>query len=244
MAQPLRKCLPNRDRRLLQRRLENLTGKQLVAYRTQRLLVDLTSEERSAYNAANEVYMGYVGGRGVQHSHGASWLQELQRLSTVDPTARRAWLARAQILKLLESCRGKFAALEALLRQYDGERMLVFTESAEVAYTISREYLVPAITRVTAGTERRYILDAFRAGRYRVVVTTELLKEGVDVPEAKVAVVLGGGTRTRKYLQQIEGSLCKKDLLQVALIEVLVRDTLEMREIAERENGIESKYCL
>jgi superfamily II DNA or RNA helicase len=216
-------------------RLETLTGKQRVAYRTQRLLVDLTSEERSSYNAAYEVYMGYVCERGLQHRHGAEWLQELKRLSTVDPEARRAWLARRQVLKLLESCHGKFTALEGLLREHDGERVLVITESPEVAYAISLQYLVPAITHYTEAAERKYILDAFHEGRYKVVVTTEVLKEGVDVPEAKVAIVLGGGARTREYLQHLERSLRKKDLLQAVLVEVLVRDTIEEGKTSERE---------
>jgi superfamily II DNA or RNA helicase len=224
-------------------RLETLTGKQREAYRTQRIFVDLTDEERSSYNAAYEVYIGYVSEQGLQHSHGAEWVQELKRLSTVDPYARRAWLARRQVLKLLESCHGKFAALEALLSEHDGQRMLVFTESQEVAYAISRQYLVPAITRVTAGTERRYILDAFRTGRYRVVVTTELLKEGVDVPEAKVAVVLGGGTKARKYIQHLECSLCKKDLSTpyslkyVCAIHWKKGKSLQERTVPNQRNG-------
>lgn len=221
-------------------RLEALTAKQRVACRTQRLLVDLTGEEHSSYNAAYEVYKGYVREQGLQSSHGAAWVQELKRRSTTDPDARRAWLARRQVLKLLEGCDGKFAAFEALLCEHNGERMLVFTESSEVAYAISRQYLVPAITHVTAGAERRYILAAFQRGRYTVVVTTELLKERVDVPEEKVAIVLGGGARTRRYVQHLECSLCKKDLLYAVLVEVRVRDTIEEGKISEGEGGTSS----
>jgi superfamily II DNA or RNA helicase len=218
-------------------RLETLTEEQRVAYRTQRVLVDLTQEERSSYNAAYEVSIGYVREQGLQSSHGAAWIQELKRLSTVDTKARRAWLARRQALKLLESCHGKFAALEALLQEYDRERMLVFTESSEVAYTISRQYLVPAITRETEPVERKYMLDAFRTGRYTVVVITEELKEEVDVSEAKVAIVLGGGARTRKYRRHLERSLSGNEPLQSTLIEVRVRDTIEDKEITKREDG-------
>ena len=222
-------------------RLETLTGTLRAAYRTQRVYVDLTGEERVSYNAAYEVYMGYVCEQGLQHSCGAAWVQELKRRSTVDQDARRAWLARRQVLNLLESCRGKSAAFEALLREYEGERMLVYTASREVAYAISLQYLVPAITRETESAERRYILDAFRKGRYTVVVTTELLKDLVDVHEAKLVIMLVRGAGTRECLQHLERSLRKKDLLQAALIEILVRDTLETREIAEREDSTESK---
>lgn len=225
-------------------RLETLTGKQRAAYRTQRVLVDLTDEERSFYKAAYEIYIGYACEQGLQHGDGAEGVQELKRRSTVDQGARRAWLARRHVLKLLEGCHEKFAALEALLREHDGERMLLFTKSHEVAYAISRQYLVPAVTHEIGLAERKYILDAFRDGRYTVIVTSQILKEVVDVPEAKLVITLGGGARTDEYLQRLGPSLRKKALLQAALIEIIVRDTLEMREIAERENGTELKYCL
>jgi superfamily II DNA or RNA helicase len=211
--------------------LESLTEEQLAAYRSQRVLVDLTEEERASYTAASEIYMAYVRAHGLQQRHGAGWVQALMRRSSVDPDARRAWLARQQALKLLESCQGKLVALEALLREYTGERILVFTQSNEVAYTISRHYLVPAISQDTEVAERTYILDAFRAGHYRVIVTSQLLKEGVDVPEAKVTIVLGGGTKKLNYLQHVECSLRKKEALQAVLIEVLVRNTIEEGEV-------------
>src|SRR5262249_36833164 len=61
-------------------RLETLTDEQRVAYRTQRVLVDLAPEERSSYNAVYEVYSGYVREQELQRSHGAEWVQELKRL--------------------------------------------------------------------------------------------------------------------------------------------------------------------
>src|SRR5947209_16482983 len=105
--------------------LETLVGKQLAAYRTQRVRVDLTHEERASYDADYEIYTGFVRERGLRRTHGAGLLRELMRLSTFDPLARRAWLARRQLLNLLESCQGKLAALETLLQEQRGERILV-----------------------------------------------------------------------------------------------------------------------
>jgi hypothetical protein len=65
------------------------------------------------------------------------------RLSACDPRARGAFLARRHLLNLLASCQGKLAALEALLREHAGERILVLTDSNAVAYTIARQYLCP-----------------------------------------------------------------------------------------------------
>ena len=215
-------------------RLETLVGKQLAEYRTQRVRVDLTVEERASYKDAYETYLGFVRERGLQRTHGAGWLRELMRLSTRDPHARRAWLARRQILNLLDSCQGKLLALEALLREHAGERILVFTASNAVAYSIARQYLVPVITHETKVAERKHILDAFQTGHYSVIVTSRVLNEGIDVPEAKVAIVLGGGASKREYLQRLGRILRKKEPLQAVLIEVLVRNTLEEGKVQRR----------
>ncbi len=221
-------------------RLETLLGKQLAAYRTQRVRVDLTPEERASYDAAHAIYTGFVRERGLRRTHGAGWLRELMRLSTVDPLARRAWLARRQILHLLDGCQGKFAALEALLHEHAGERILVFTESNAVAYTIARQYLVPVISHETHVAERKHILDAFQSGHYSVIVTSKVLNEGVDIPEAKVAIVLGGGASKREYLQRLGRILRKKEPLQAVLIEVLVRQTIEEGIVQRRHRARET----
>lgn len=208
-------------------RLETLVGKQLAEYRTQRLRVDLTVEERAAYDAAYAIYTGFVRERGLRKSHGPGWLRELMRLSSKDMQARRAWLARRQLLGLLESCQGKFTALEALLREHNGERILIFTESNAVAYHIARRHLVPVISHETGVAERKHILDGFQAGSYSVIVTSKVLNEGVDVPEAKVAIVLGGGASKREYLQRLGRILRKKEPLQALLVEVIARNTIE-----------------
>ena len=215
-------------------RLETLVGTQLAEYRTQRVRVDLTREERASYEVLHETYLGFVRERGLQRTHGAGWLRELMRLSTSDPSARRAWLARRHLLNMLENCEGKLAALEALLREHAGERILVFTESNAVAYTIARQYLVPVISHETGMAERKHILDAFQAGGYSVIVTSKVLNEGIDVPEAKVAIVLGGGAGKREYIQRLGRILRKKEPLQAVLIEVLVRNTLEEGKVQRR----------
>ena len=215
--------------------LESLVGKQLAEYRTQRVRVDLTPQERATYETLHETYLGFVRERELQRKHGAGWLRELMRLSAIDPHARRAMLARKHLLSILESCQGKFAALEALLREHAGERILVFTELNAVAYMISHQYLVPVISHETGVAERKHILEAFQAGHYSVIVTSKVLNEGIDVPEAKVAIVIGGGVSKREYLQRLGRILRKKEPLQAVLIELLVRNTIEEGKVQRRQ---------
>src|SRR5713101_4476911 len=185
------------------KRIEELVGQQLAHYRTQRLRIDLSAEERARYDADYAIYIGFVRSRQLQRKHGPGWLMELMRLSALDAQARRAVLARQRLLQLLGRCEGKFTALEALLREYASERVLVFTEHNAVVYDIAARYLVPAITHETHAAERKHILDRFQAGEYRVIVTSRVLNEGVDVPEAKIAIVLGGGPGGREYAPRI-----------------------------------------
>src|SRR5215469_6474929 len=215
--------------------IEQLVGHQLAEYRTQRMRVNLTAEERVAYDAAHTVYSSFFRQRQLPKTHGPGWLLELMRLSAFDPEARRALLARQELLRILGSCQEKFTVLSNLLHEFASESILIFTESNEVAYRISCEYLVPCITHETSASERKDILHGFQAGTYRVITTSKVLNEGVDVPEAKVAIVLGGGSGNREYVQRLGRILRKKEQLQATLIEVLARNTIEESKVQRRQ---------
>ena len=83
--------------------------------------------------------------------------------------------------------------------------------------------------RIPSGlpTERKAILESFRNGRYLAIVTTRVLNEGVDVPEAKVAMVLGGTASAREYIQRLGRILRKQENKTALLYEIIVRGTIE-----------------
>ena len=209
------------------KRIEDLVGQQLANYRTQRMRINLTPEERSRYDADHAIYIEFVRSRQLQRRYGPRWLMELMRLSALDPQARRAFLARQRLLRLLASCEGKYTILEALLQEHTSEQVLIFTEQNSTVYDIARRYLVPAITHETHAAERKHIVDGFRTGQYRTIVTSRVLNEGVDVPEAKVAIVLGGTSGAREYIQRLGRVLRKVENKQAILYEVIARKTLE-----------------
>jgi predicted nuclease of restriction endonuclease-like RecB superfamily len=66
---------------------------------------------------------------------------------------------------------------------------LIFTEDNAMVYRIAREFLLPAITHHTPVKERHDLLQRFRSGECPVVVTSRVLNEGVDVPEASQVVL-------------------------------------------------------
>ena len=93
------------------KRMEDLVGQQLANYRTQRLRVNLSPDERVRYDADYAIYINFVRERQLPRRHGAGWLMELMRLSTFEPQARRAFLARQRLLRLLGSAKANLRSL-------------------------------------------------------------------------------------------------------------------------------------
>src|SRR5262249_48036962 len=215
-------------------RIDDLVGRQLAEYRTERVRVDLTPDERACYEADYAIYAGFFRARQLNRTHGARWFMELTRLSAFDRAARRAFLAHRRLTRLLARAEGKFDVLDDLLREHMGEHILVFAENNSTVYEVARRHLIPAITGETKAAERKFILDQFRDGRYRAIVTCEVLNEGVDVPEAKVAIVLSGTSGTREYIQRLGRELRKVENRQAVLYEVVGRGTREDRKAPRR----------
>jgi superfamily II DNA or RNA helicase len=217
-----------------QKQIDELIGQQLAEYRTQRIYVELTADERQRYESFYAFYAGFFRAHDLPRRFGSRWWLELARMSATDPDARRAILARQHIQRILAGSAGKLAALDQLLREHFPERVLIFTESNEVVYRISTRYLIPALTHETHAAERKELLEGFQSGRYRALVTSKVLNEGVDVPEAKVAIVLGGNAGAREYIQRLGRILRKVGNRQAVLYEVVVRDTVDVGRAQRR----------
>ena len=70
-------------------------------------------------------------------------------------------------------------------------------------------------------------VEAKDAGEYSVVVTCQVLNEGVDVPAAGVGIVLGGTGSATDNVQRLGRILRKHGNKQAVLYEVISRNTAE-----------------
>ncbi len=104
---------------------------------------------------------------------------------------------------------------------------MIFTHDNATVYTISRRFLVPVITHQTKSKERREILARFNSGAFPIVATSRVLNEGVNVPEANVAVVLSGTGSVREHVQRLGRILRKSGDKEALLYEVVTRGTVE-----------------
>ena len=211
---------------IYEKRIDELAGKQLADYRTERIRVELIAAEREQYDNDYAIYARFIKERKL-YLHGPRWWLELMRLSSLEPKAREAALAHQRLGRLLSAAEEKLMALDRLLQEHHHERILIFTESNDVVYHLSQRHLIPALTCETKAAERKEVLEGFQQGDYGALVTSKVLNEGIDVPEAKVAIVLGGSAGAREYIQRLGRILRKVDNRQAVLYEIVVRDTVD-----------------
>jgi len=221
--------------RVYQLGVDALTGRHLSPYTHEKVFVDLTPEERAAYDGEYAVFTAYLEKRGIRMRSQRDFQRFIIRTGR-DREARRALLARNRAVDVALNSRAKIDALADLLRVYGEEKTRIFTRHNRLVYRISRRFLVPAITHRTPKEERRAILDEFREGSYRVVVTGQVLDEGIDVPDASVAFLISGTGSSREYIQRLGRILRKRKGKEAKLIELVARDTLETR-VSRRRHG-------
>mgnify|MGYP000748956241 FL=1 len=213
---------------------DDLAGTHLADYDIKRRSVPLTDEERERYEDAQGTFTDYVQSANIQFRSGSDY-QELVKRSGTDPRAREALLAKQRARTIVQESENKVRELEGILDRHRGDRIIVFTASTDLVYRLSERYLLPAITHETGAKERRRVLDRFRRGDYSRIVTANVLDEGVDVPDANVAVVFAGSGSEREFTQRLGRILRpKEDGGRALLYELVSEDTAEERVAARR----------
>lgn len=214
-----------------------LSGQYLADYDTVRITVDLEPDERSAYEEARSEYVGFVRAQGISMATPDGWTQFIIRAARSEE-GRRALSAYRRQRDLAFTAPAKLAYLERLLHEHRQDRVLVFTQDNATCYKVARTFLVPAITHHTKVKERSHLLAAFATGHYGVLVTSKVLNEGVDIPEANVAVVLSGSGSVREHVQRLGRVLRKSAGKRALLYEVVTGGTSEARTSERRRDHV------
>lgn len=128
----------------------------------------------------------------------------------------------------------KMQLLPALSQVFaTGTKSLVFGESVEVA---RRSAMILAAQGVRAAAlhsqlgpeERRSALQGFRIGTTSVLTAPRVLDEGIDVPDAELAVVLSGSRTERQMIQRLGRVIRRKSSGGMGrLVYLYARDTVE-----------------
>ncbi|WP_373325171.1 DEAD/DEAH box helicase family protein [Halomicrobium urmianum] len=214
--------------------VDELAGEHLADYDVKRIEVALTDAERETYERHQSTFTDYLAQSNIQMRSGSDY-QELVKRSGSDPRAREALLAKQRAREVMMNADRKVDRLAGILDRHVDDRIIVFTAHTDLVYRLSERFLLPAITHETPTSERREILERFRDGTYSRIVTANVLDEGVDVPDANVAVVLSGSGSEREFTQRLGRVLRpKEDGGRALLYELVTEDTAEERVARRR----------
>ena len=220
--------------RVYQLSVDALAGRHLSPYTHEKILVKLTPDEQKLYQKEYRVYTNYLKQKRIVLRSQEDFRRFIMRTGN-DPKAREALLARNRALKTALNSEAKIETLGEFLKVYSQEKILIFTRYNQLVYRLSRHFLIPAITHQTPREERREILDKFKSGEYRAIVTSQVLDEGVDVPDASIGFILSGTGSSREYIQRLGRILRKRRGKQAHLIEIVAQETVETK-ISQRRH--------
>jgi superfamily II DNA or RNA helicase len=206
--------------------IPELSGVYLADYDIRTLLVELSQSERKRYDDERGIYRKFVSDLGMSLNGPAAW-QRFVFTASRTPEGRRALEAYRTQRHLAFAAEEKFTRLAEVLHRHRNEQVLVFTHDNRTAYEVSRRFLLPLITHQTHLAERAEILRRFRSGQWPYLVTSKVLNEGVDVPQASVAVILSGNASVREHVQRLGRILRKGEDKRAILYELLTRSTSE-----------------
>lgn len=203
-----------------------MSGDYLADYDTERIEVELSPDERQRYEQARATYRGFVVAQGIRLGSPAGFAEFIQRTARSEE-GRRAMAAYREQRQLAFCAPAKLEVLDGLLTQHATDRSIVFTQDNATCHEISKRFLIPSITHQTKIGERSQVLEGLASGRYRAVVTSKVLNEGVDVPDANVAIVVSGSGSVREHVQRLGRVLRKKGDKRAILYELITAQTGE-----------------
>jgi superfamily II DNA or RNA helicase len=215
------------------RGIKDLAGSHLADYDVHTLTARLSEEEARVYEESRELYRQFLRDKGIDMSKPEGWSRFIM-LSSRSREGRRAFMAYRAQRQVAITPASKIDVLEGLLRMHAKDRVIVFTNDNETVYRISKTFLLPAITHQTDVKERKQILERFNSGAYPAVVTSRVLNEGVNVPDANVAIILSGTGSVREHVQRLGRVLRRKEGKRAVLYEVVTERTVEERVSGRR----------
>lgn len=217
--------------------------------------VRFSEGERAEYDNYSEDYhrlrTELIRKHGVTEEPFGEFMKEVQSLKEggnerVNWAARMFLNAFSKRRKLLAETPAKLDGLRRLAEAIrSANRTLVFTETVECAEGAAQVLRRMSISAgvVHSGMrqdERKAVLEMFGSGHLHVVVAPKVLDEGVDVPEADLAVIVAASKTRRQMIQRMGRVLrVKRDGRMARFALLYVEGTSEDPELGAHAEFVE-----
>ena len=218
---------------------KDLAGKHLANYVVERIKVPLTEKEKELYDLKAKKFKEYIVSRRLKLENVEDFRQ-LVMMTGLDREAYEALKSWEEARRIAFNSKNKLKVLKELLEKHKGDKIIIFTRYNDLVYSISRIFLIPAITHKTDAKERKYILDGFKKGKFKAIVSSQVLDEGIDVPDANVAIIVSGTGSSREFIQRLGRILRPSKGKDTAILyELISKDTGEVKVSRRRRVKIQ-----
>ncbi|MCH2176251.1 MAG: DEAD/DEAH box helicase family protein [Lentisphaeria bacterium] len=206
--------------------IDEFEGETLSDYETVRLVLELTPDEELEYHRLREIYTDFLKKHQIHFGVQNAWQRFLICCGTdvEGPKAMKAYLGQK---KLANGGRAKKQQLWLILQNHKDEKVIIFTGFNDLAYEIGNLFGLPVITHQTKAAERKSMLEGFRSGIFPFIVTSRVLNEGIDVPDASVGVIMSGTGSVREHVQRLGRILRPSEDKRAILYELVSKNTSE-----------------
>ncbi len=216
--------------------VQELAGRYLAPFQLLTLSLPLDAHERKAYDREVRAYRPAVE-EFFERAPGACW-NDFVAFANRTEEGRRALAAWRESRSMLAFTRAKREAVGTLLARNARSRTLIFAANTATAFAIARAHLIPALTCDIGRSERADLLARFARGELRALVSARVLNEGMDVPEAEVAILVGGTQGKREFIQRVGRVLRPSEGKRALVFELVSRDTHEVAQAGLRRRAL------
>ena len=214
--------------------IDELSSGILSDYEVETIPLELTPDEQALYLANRKIYIDFLHRHGVKMNSLHAWRNFILEVAKNGSEGRKAFESYLNQRNLARGGVAKLAMVWELLVRHAGERIIIFTADNATAYEIGRNYLLPVLTHHTKSAERKNMLENFRTGACPVLVSSKVLNEGVDVPEANIGIIVSGGASVREHVQRLGRILRAKPGKKAILYELVNAGTSELNVLNRR----------
>ena len=222
----------------------------LAPVRSVNLYVDFTAQEGGQWRRLTDDLTTAL--RRIEDEHpgitddpARMWAQIGKLANQEEPTAMRvvALLNSRRVLVSEASARHQcLASIEEWLLEH-GHRAMVFHETIAAAERVAEQLRalggnVSLDHSKRSKVEREYDLRRFRLNQTQILVAVRSLDEGIDVPDASVAVLAAGSRSRRQRIQRFGRILRPGDQKQAMALSILIRSTPEESEVGDRDEEL------
>lgn len=210
----------------------------LANYVIERKQTFMSEEEYQKYKENMALYHACLRKIGLKMNSYNSF-KRLIMISSRNNLARRALVARNKAIDIALNSRSKMDEIRKILSENKNIKTIIFTQHNKLVYDISNAFLIPFITYKSSKEEREDVLGGFKDGRYKAIVTSKVLDEGIDVPDAQLGILVSGTGSSREFVQRLGRLLRpKNDNQQARLIEIVSSGTSETLTSKRRQRSM------